>query len=79
MKHRLKDWFTRKDRIRSTLLVIGAAALFVVGLLLLIAPGPAPDQRSCTESCFGQIHFLCGDNGRIIGSQSQKPISLAGG
>jgi hypothetical protein len=24
-------------------------------------------------------HFLCGENGRIMGSQSRKPISLAGG
>jgi hypothetical protein len=79
MEHRFKEWLKRKDRIRSALLVIGAAALFVFGLLLLLAPAPAPDPQPCSESCFRQIHFLCGDNGRIIGSQSRKPISLAGG
>jgi hypothetical protein len=43
--------------------------------VLLFAPAPAEDQQSCAPT----IHFLCGDNGRIIGSQSRKPISLAGG
>jgi hypothetical protein len=44
-------------------------------LLLLFAPGPPVDQ----QSCFRSIHFLCGCSGRIIGSQSWKPVSPAGG
>ncbi len=75
MEHRVASSFTRANRIRSALLVIAATALFLFGLLLLFAPGPPADQRSCS----GSIHFLCGNNGRIISSQSRTPISLAGG
>ena len=75
MEYRVAPPFSHGSRIRRTLLVCGAAALFLLGLLLLFAPAQAEDQ----QSCFRTIHFLCGDNGRIIGSQSRKPISLAGG
>lgn len=75
MEHRNASSLTRGDRIRSALLVIAATALFLFGLLLLFAPGPPADQ----QSCFRSIHFLCGCSGRIIGSQSWKPVSLAGG
>jgi hypothetical protein len=75
MKHRVTSSITREDRIRSALLVIAATALFLFGLLLLFAPGPPASQ----QSLFPSIHFLCGSDGRIIGSQSRNPVSLAGG
>ena len=75
MEYRVASSLPRGIRIQRALLLCGAAALFLLGLVLLFAPAPAEDQQSCAPT----IHFLCGDNGRIIGSQSRKPISLAGG
>jgi hypothetical protein len=65
---------TRAQRIRSALLILSALLLFVFGLLLLIAPAPVHDQHSMLLQ-----HFPGAENGWIIGSQSRKSISLAGG
>ena len=65
---------TRAQRIQSALLLLSALLLFVFGLLLLIAPAPGHDHHARLRQ-----HFHGAENGWIIGSQSRKAISLAGG
>ena len=66
---------TRSRRIQSVLLVCGALMLFLFGLLLLFAPAPARGELSKVK----QDHFPSREGRWIMGSQSRKPIFLAGG
>jgi hypothetical protein len=69
----------RNQRIRNALLVICALVLFLAGLLLLFAPGPGRNPGQDEQSQLTQRHFPSAGNGRIMGSQTRKSISLAGG
>ena len=64
---------SRIERIRSAAMLLGALALFLVGLLLLLVPARAENQPST------RFISLAANNGWIIGTQSRKPFSLAGG
>ncbi len=66
---------SRIERIRGAAMLLGALALFLVGLLLLLVPARAETQ----PSNLNQLHCPCSKNGWIMGTQSRKPISLAGG
>lgn len=61
-------------RIRSILMVFCAVVLFLAGLLLLFAPGPALGEGSRRQP----VDFPGSGNGWIMSAQSLQPISSAG-